>query len=119
MKTGSLLNHLMNGSEPLKPVVGMGCTILYWTDRGAATIMKVSDNGKRIWISRDRATRVDTNGMSEDQSYVYETVNYDHPENWSEYSLRKNGRYYRKGDTMRSGLALLIGTRREYYDYSF
>lgn len=118
-RLGSLFNMLMDGSKPLEPEVGMGCTILYWTDRSAATIMKVSDNKKHIWISMDRAIRVDKNGMSEDQSYIYETRNIDVPEAWVEYTLRKNGRYYKKGDTMRSNPSLLIGVRREYYDYSF
>ena len=109
----------MDGTKPLEPEVGMGATVLYWTDRSAATIMKVSDNKKSIWISHDKAIRVDKNGMSDAQEYTYETLNVDNPDLWEEYTLRKNGKYYKKGDTIRSCPSLLIGSRREYYDYSF
>lgn len=119
MKTGSLFNMLMDGDKPLVPEVGMGATILYWSDRSAATIMKVSEDKKHVWISQDIATRTDKNGMSDDQSYTYETVNADKPETWIEYTLRKDGKYHAKGDRMRGSLSLLIGSRREYYDYSF
>ena len=119
MKTGSLFNMLMDGSEPLEPMVGMGATVLYWTDRSAATIMKVSENKKHIWISHDKATRTDKNGMSDNQEYTYEIINADKPETWVEYTLRKDGKYHMKGNRMRGSLSLLIGVRREYYDYSF
>jgi hypothetical protein len=63
MAIGSLVNLVLDGSKPHEPEVGMGATILYWSDRSASTIMKVSDDKKHIWISQDKATRVDKNGM--------------------------------------------------------
>jgi hypothetical protein len=41
-------------------------------------------------------------------------MNIDNPEFWDEYTLRKNGKYYRKGDKMRSSIAICVGVRREF-----
>jgi hypothetical protein len=115
--TGSLINHVMSFAASGKPapVVGMGATVLMWTDRHAATIVEVSANGKRVGIREDIATRTDANGMSESQTYSYApneaaAVEY--------YSLRKNGRYVRVGSSI-NGTGLLIGDRRQYRDFGF
>jgi hypothetical protein len=54
--------------------------------------------------------------MSESQTYEY-TRN----ENGETivFTLRKNGRWVKKGQSMRNGTSLSIGHRSEYYDYSF
>jgi len=114
--TGSLVNALYRQSAPPEPVEDMGATILLWTDRHAATITLVSRDKKRLWVARDSATRTDTNGMSEQQTYTYQR-NYAAEQEC--YSLRKNGRWVRRGEPMESGQSLLIGQRREYHDYSF
>jgi hypothetical protein len=97
------------------PEVGMAATVIYWTDRAAATIVEVSPNGRTVKVTHDKATRTDTNGMSESQEYDYET-------DWlgprTAYTLRKNGRWVRRGDSM-NGQGLAIGYRRTYHDYSF
>ncbi len=113
-QTGSLFNHLISGSKDAKPTVGMGATVLMWTDRRAATIVEVSASGKRVGIVEDIATRTDGNGMSDAQTYDYA------PGKGSPlyYTLRKNGAYVREGDTMR-GTRLAIGARSHYYDFSF
>src|ERR1700734_2303534 len=69
-ETGSLVNHMMSLSKLMTPEIGMGATILCWTDRHAATITHVTP--KTITVARDIATRVDSNGMSECQKYRYE-----------------------------------------------
>lgn len=58
--TGSLTNYLLSGTngQP-KPVVGMGATILSWTDRHPATIVEVSKDYKVIAIQRDNFARID------------------------------------------------------------
>lgn len=94
----------------------MGATVLYWTDRRAATIVWVSPSGKSLKIRGDKAIRTDSYGMSDAQSYRYEPQP-DAPE--VEYTLRKDGRWIRKGQPMRGSASLLIGVRDEYYDYSF
>ena len=114
--TGSLVNALYRQSAPPEPVEGMGATILLWTDRHAATITLVSQDKKRLWVARDIATRTDTNGMSERQTYTYQR---NHDAEQECYSLRKNGRWVRRGESMDSGQSLSIGQRREYRDYSF
>jgi hypothetical protein len=93
--------------------VGMGATILGWTDRKAVTIVAVSKSGRRIMVQRDKAIRVDANGMSEAQDYRYEQ---DKDGRTEEYSLRKDGAWRPVGGS--SG-QLFIGERDEYYDYSF
>ena len=91
----------------------MGCTLLYFSDRHAATIIEVI-NERRIVIQRDNAVRIDNNGMSESQEYAC-TPN---PEaTREEFTLRKNGRWVRKGESSK-GLALAIGYRKEFYDFS-
>ena len=106
-QTGSLVNHLMSQDTPIAPEIGMGATILSWTDRNAGTIVKITP--KQIHVQEDNAERTDSNGMSECQDYAF-TPN---PKGKiTIFRLTKNG--YR-GD----GKGLLIGTRDKYYDYSF
>jgi hypothetical protein len=113
-QTGSLFNHLMSGSAPLLPKVGMGCTVLMWSDRHAATITEVSKNGKRVGIVEDIATRVDGNGMSDAQEYSY-SPGAGAP---TYYTLRKNGAFVREGDTLK-GTRIAIGAHNTYHDFSF
>lgn len=113
--TGSLMNYIVGTSKDPKPEAGMGATLLMWTDRRAYTIHEVK--GKKLWASSDVATRVDKNGMSEDQVYEYKNENQNNPDNWTLFTLRKDGKWH-KGTTL-GGSVLAIGYRREYYDYSF
>lgn len=71
-QTASLMNHLMSRSTngAPEPEVGMGATILGWTDRHAATV--ISWDGKILRVQRDKATRIDTLGMTDAQGYEYE-----------------------------------------------
>ena len=105
-----------NAEQEIKPIVGMGVTMLCWSDRSAGTIVKVRNNNHEIFVTEDIATRIDENGMSDQQSYKYET-NYDAQP--IVFTLRKNGKYIRKGSDIKNGLALILGVRDKYYDYSF
>lgn len=107
-ETGSLMNHIYSRCTNPEPQVGMGATVLMWTDRHAATIIRVTRC--TITVQEDIATRVDGNGMSESQAYEY-TAN---PQG-RVTTFRKTKRGWR--DSCGSGL--LIGTRRKYHDYSF
>lgn len=124
-QTGSLANHVWSGPQPIEPEVDMGCTILKWTDRAAATILEVRKTKqgkiKEIVIQEDTATRTDTNGMSESQTYDY-TPN---PQGTTHTArLLKGGWKIFEGKDEDSGrnsysAGILIGYRRAYRDYSF
>lgn len=116
MNYGSLFNSLMANSNAPTPEKGMGCTMLMWSDRHAASIIGVAANGKSVTVQRDKATRTDAYGMSDSQSYEYEP---DPDGSTRVFTLRKNGRWVAKGDPMRGGMGLLVGHRDEHYDYSF
>src|SRR3990170_3661606 len=90
--TGSLTNYLMSGikGQP-KPEVGMGATMLSWTDRTAATIVEVLKGSKVIVIQEDHATRIDKNGMSDCQDYEYSP---DPTATRQYYKMNKDGAYY-------------------------
>ena len=122
-ETGSLTNYLMSGTkgQPI-PVVGMGATLLSWTDRHPATIVEVLKGGKVLVVQEDHAVRTDKNGMSECQDYEF----IPNPDAYKAYyKLDKNGAYRdaRFNENGRlvygSGQQLRIGERDKYYDYSF
>lgn len=115
--TGSVFNNLMGGSGQLPPEVGMGATVLMWTDRHAATITDVSPNGRTVVIVEDNAVRVDSKGMT-DSGQEYEFTPGD-PAHAQVFTRRKNGAYVRQGEPMNGGTRLLVGYRKHYYDYSF
>jgi hypothetical protein len=100
---------------PTIPTVGMGATINFYSDSKAATVIQVSSRGNRIVLQQDKAIRVDNNGVSESQSY-----NYERDSDGSLYfaTRRKDGRYRLVGSA-KSGRAINLGVRREYYDFSF
>jgi len=125
-QTNSLTNHLMSRAtigQP-EPVVGMGATVLMWTDRHAATIFRVFTIGKcqLVEVRRDIATRIDRNGMSESQEYTYKTT-----PSGSVDTFRFNGQRWEhvrfnkmtKRWNATKGSGLRIGSRDEYHDFSF
>jgi hypothetical protein len=129
-QTGSLTNHLysrMTIGQP-EPVVGMGVTVLGWTDRHPGTIIKLSTTKLSqtvALVQEDKATRTDGNGMSECQSYSYEA----NPEgrlwnfrqtktgSWEEVTFNQRTGRFNKAEG--GGYGLRIGERDKYHDYSF
>lgn len=97
------------------PEIGTGATIVMYSDRHAATVVKVSASGKSVTVQRDIATRTDSRGMSENQEYTFTP---DADAALITYTLRTNGLYVRQG-MKANGESLAIGHRREYHDYSF
>lgn len=97
------------------PVVGMGATILMYTDRHPATVVEVV-NVRKIIIQEDKATRIDENGMSDSQTYTYEP---DATSPRRTFTLRKNGYWIEEGDNMKNGQHIALGHRRKYYDFGF
>lgn len=115
MRTGSAMNHLMGEAAGDVPVVGTGCTRLGWSDRHPYTVVLVL-SPTRIVVQEDRATRVDSNGMSESQEYAF-APNPDGPTRT--VTKRKNGAWVEMGESMANGTRYLIGFRKKYHDYSF
>jgi len=128
-QTGSVFNHIDSRSvrgEP-EPYVGMGATVLHWTDRSAATIIAVETIRNVVYVTTrdDNAVRKDKNGMSESQDYDYLPdpdgsirVFKKHPKTgfWKFCVFNtETGRYVQQ----KHGSGLKIGVRDEYYDYSF
>jgi hypothetical protein len=116
----SVINEIygrMNSTDNIE--VGTGATVLFYSDRAAATVVEVHTNPKgevnRVGIKYDNAVRTDNNGMSDAQSYRYEAG--EGPTIY--FTKRKNGAFVREGDQMRSGQKVLIGKRDHYHDYSF
>lgn len=121
MRYGSMMNSLMSGGTNPEPEIGMGATILMWSDRKPATITEVlryksgpkKGQIRAVKTRADRAIRTDSNGMSDAQSYRFEPM-LDVPE--STWTLRKDGSFRKQGDQYTQ---LAIGFRDAYYDYSF
>lgn len=105
---GSVQNRIAEQSAQVEPQVGMGATITAYTDRYAATIVKVT--AVQVHVRRDIATRIDKNGFSESQEYSYQP----NPEALIDI-FRKTKRGWRNS----AGNGLLIGERRAYHDFSF
>lgn len=118
-ETNGLSNYLLSGTngQPV-PEVGMGATVLMWSDRHPATIVAVvtfkggarAGQVKEIHVQQDDAKRVDNNGMSESQTYEF-TPNKD--AGIQIFKVTKSGAF--KG----SGGQLRIGERDKYHDFSF
>ena len=115
---GNLMNRVAESAKPPEPVIGMGATLCYYSDRHAATVIEVGQKNrvKYVVVRQDTARRTDTNGQSESQTYQYEP-NPDGAE--YKFTLRKNGRYVQAGSSMKNGTGLLLGVREEYYDFGF
>jgi len=133
MQFGSVQNHMyarMTIGEPA-PEEGMAATILGWSDRYAATIIRLRPVGNRgstdhvLYVQRDEAKVV--KGSGHDGSAEYE---YERNPNGAIYHFRKDkkGRWqevvYNEATERFSfvrggGAGLRIGERREYRDPSF
>lgn len=121
-ETASVTNWMMSGLSAQEPEVGMGATVLHWTDRTACTV--VAWDGKTLVVQEDNAERADGNGMSESQAYTY-TPN---PEG-RKYEYRRDAKgQWRTGwvnpdsgrwNFSKGGQNLSLGTRQQYHDYSF
>lgn len=124
-QTASLMNHMMSRATPIEPQVGMGATVLAWSDRYAGTI--TSYDGKTLVVAEDAATRTDKNDpMCDSQDYQYErnpngrtwTFRLDRKGEWRE--MVANDQTKRLRMTSRgTGKGIMIGCRDKYHDYSF
>lgn len=103
----------MKNEKQIVPEIGMGATIVMWSDRHAGTIVKITESLKTIWIQKDKATRIDDNGASDNQAYSYGK---DIEGIVLKATLRKNGTYKTIGE---SGNQIALDSRSEFFDYAF
>ena len=130
-QTASVINHLQSRAtigQP-RPVVGMGATILCWTDRLAATIVSVIEiGGSKVWsfeieVVEDKY-RV-TEGSTHDGSAKFEfTPDADGYRNLYRFNKKTQAWVagYINKDTGRFcaiGNGLRIGSRDKHVDPSF
>lgn len=113
--TNSLINHCMSTAKSETPAVGMGATILMWSDRRAGTIIACSDS--EFTVQADNVRRADKNGISENQEYEYSP----NP-NGIRYVFKKVSKGCAKGqwreNGSEAGQGVLIGHRDHYHDFS-
>lgn len=110
---GNIMNRIAEqGTQTQTPEIGEGCTIYWYSDRSAGTVVRV-ETPKRVFIKYDKAIRNDTNGMSDSQSYCYEP--FDGPE--IKVSLCRDGIWHE--GTNQNGRIVRFGYRSAYHDYSF
>jgi hypothetical protein len=129
-QTASISNHIYSRAvigQP-EPEVGMGATILCWTDRHAATIVEVFASGRDLYIvvQEDNCTRKDKNGMSESQEWDCSPdprmMKHTFRRGWNEQDGRWQKVWFNKKTTRWNkveGEGLLIGQRKHYHDFSF
>jgi hypothetical protein len=125
-ETASVTNHVMSRAvrgQP-DPKIGMGATLLAWTDRYPATIVEVRATKHTVYITvqEDDAKRIDKNGLSESQTYEFtpnqkaRKTTFRRGKNgmWQEVHQNDSGRW-----ASCEGYGLRIGERDKYYDFSF
>jgi hypothetical protein len=113
--TGSLVNNIYSKSESPAPEIGMGVTQLCFSDRHPYTIIDVISSHE-ILVQSDNAVRVDNNGMSDSQDWEFSP----NPRGIKHIlTLRKNGAWKCKGDSLKSSYNWMIGKRSKYHDFSF
>lgn len=105
-------------SNQVKPEVGMGATCGFGSDCYPYTIIGVLKNDTMIIVQADNYKLKPgfTTYNTENQEYDY-SPNSNAPK--VIFTLRKNGRYVKQGDTMSNGQKIYIGNRRAYRDPHF
>lgn len=112
MSRGGQLANFFSVKSPA-PKVGDGATVFHYTDRSAATVVKVSKSGKTAWIQNDMSKRVDKGGMT-DSGQKYEFTR--NPNGaLLRVSKRRDGQWKLSND----GRKVAFGIRDAYHDFSF
>ena len=121
MAFGSVNNLVLaNAAQSIVPEVGMGATVVAWTDRYPATVIAVRKNRKgevvAVTLREDNAERTDNRGMCEWQDWAFSP----NPDGRVyEFTRRRNGRFLEKGARKGGSNAVRFGAREKYYDFSF
>lgn len=130
----------MNDCDRLKApaclAVGVGATVLYYSDRRAATVIAISKNGSVVTVQHDKQELV--NGADSGEEDAIEcsvggfAAHFDGAQRWrterdpngcvERYSRRMVGDravWVRVGDSTKNGQRLSIGDRSPHYDFNF
>jgi hypothetical protein len=99
----------------IKPIVGEGATISYCADSYPQTIIEVSNDLKTIVVQEDDA-KCDPNSQPMTNQWI---ISRNTNGVIKTFTLRKNGVYVLKGDSINSGIKLSVGGRHKYYSYEF
>jgi hypothetical protein len=113
MVYGSFQNHIFgNGKNEVVPEIGMGATEILWTDRYAWTIVAIP-SPKTIIVQRDKAHNTGGHGSN---AWTYER-----DENGIKcaVTLRKNGQWIVKGESLKNGIRFILNWRNAHYDWEF
>ena len=123
-QTGSLINHVLSGYNQRVPEIGMGVTMLSWTDRNPGTITEILKGGKVIRVVEDDYKLVDGSYMSEDQKYEFSPgqgegclFKIDRHGSWRMAYIDENTGRVKYGSG--PGNMLIIGHRDKYRDPCF
>lgn len=109
-----MLNNSQISVANKSNIIGLGATYSVGSDRYPYTIVDVLSNNK-IVVQADHAVRTDSNGFSEDQTWVM-TPN---PEARKiVLRLRKNGKWVENGKSL-NACAFYLGHRSRYNDPCF
>jgi hypothetical protein len=99
--------------------VGVGATQVLFTDTNPYTVIKVSENGKTLWLQADEAIRVGSGPVPMGTTLEY-TYKPDPKGHVVEVTLRKSGRWHEAGSAdSHNSVHYRIGARRKYRDASF
>jgi hypothetical protein len=124
-ETGSVINNMysrmLNGAP--EPEIGMGATVLLWSDRHAATVVEWDPKRKIVTVTEDIAKVVKGSTIDGSAEYEYET-NPDGPiasyrledRGWVQVRFNEETKRWNK---VGSGPGLIVGKRDEYRDPSF
>lgn len=100
-------------TEVIKPVVGMGATIMMYSDRVAATIIYVSPSARKIIIQKDKAKALHEGRCDSGQRWQLDR---DPAGEKIEVRLNKDGKWRESGYYR---TPVVVGKRIHYYDYGF
>ena len=99
------------------PTQGMGATKQVGSDRYPFTIVEVSDTLGFIIVKADKAIAKEGSNYYGNQDYTCEA---NEKAREQKYTLRKNGRYYIDGESMKHSFnSISVGQRSHYLDPSF
>ena len=122
-QTNSVINSVYASTRGPEPVVGMGATLLSWTDRNPGTVVEVNHRKRFIVVQDDDYRRTDKNGLSESQAYEYTPNPNGHRRIFRKMKDGRWAEHVVNPDTKRlvkaGGCGLLLGRREKYHDFSF